>query len=667
MRRLSVRFAGISFAAAFLVAGVLSSGARAQESTAAPEPTSAPTAAPTPVATPNPTSAPESPAPTDSPAPTTAPTPAAQAQAGAPQITPWPWPFPWMQQELDRRAAEEAAKGASAAPGVTSAVSGPRVPTASTRSPAGRVDKGLRASRAIGSDAPIGADTDAAGRNSQGTPGLPDVPTGQQGPSAVIAPSPSAPQQCEYKVIQHGIASDTAAIMQMAVQNEDCTTGGSQVLISYEIRGPPSIDVLLQSSKVYVDVEAFVEKERMRLKVKMAGSNGVIVPLASPVPSTGSGPALTPLATGFDSVNQNGDNQIGVSQESIASSGDALSGSQRFRLHVDGDAGDVRINAQNSAPGAFANSDDASADNSVTGNAGGSASGDSGAQAGQIGDNDVNIDQDARARSGDALAGSQQIEVDVNGSVRDLAVLAQNASSGAVATSGDAFAGNDATGVAGPGATSQDGPALAGQIGDNHVDIGQSAAASTGDAIAGSQVIDIVVTGSVGDLAVLADNNSDGAQARSGDALAVNSAAAVAGPVAGSTDGDAMSSQFGDNFVTVGQAAQATSGRAIAGSQVISVTVGGVIANAAIQPINASQGASAVSGSATADNLAGGSLGPIATAGSIGQAQQAGNNELTVDQWVLPSTGDAVSGSTVVGLVEPSRTTYVAEPIFAVV
>jgi hypothetical protein len=193
--------------------------------------------------------------------------------------------------------------------------------------------------------------------------------------------------------------------------------------------------------------------------------------------------------------------------------------------------------------------------------------------------------------------------------------------------------------------------------------VNQNAIAHSGDAVAGSQVIGVHVGGSVGTLNVLVANDATGAAARSGDALAGNVARAVAGPTALATNGDAATSQVGSNVVAVDQTAEAQSGRALAGAQVIAIEVAGGIGQSSIQPMNTSIGTLAASGNVVALNDASGSVGPQGSATGNASTLQAGSNDLTLAQDARPTSGDAVAGGQVVGIVEggplrPADTTF---------
>jgi len=408
-------------------------------------------------------------------------------------------------------------------------------------------------------------------------------------------------------------------------------------LISYDIRGPPVVDVLAQSAGVTIDVEAIVTKEKIRLGYGYRGNDGQAVPAA-----------VAPLGL----AQSDGDNSGFFLQDAFADSGDAISGSQRIGVTVEGDAAAIRVLAQNASPDATAVTGNSAAANNADGHAGPVADGSGTALAGSNGDNQIGVDQDATAHTGDAIAGSQVVDVKVTGSVGEVTVLAQNASPGATAISGNATATNTAVAAAGPSATTPDGAALAGQLGDNRVDATQSATAISGDALAGAQVIGVQVGGSAGEVNVMATNASDGAFAQSGDALATNFVDAAAGPSAVGL-GFAASSQVGDNTVLLDQTAVALSGRAVAGSQVVGVTVGTGTGQVSVQPQNASDDAQAISGTATADNVATGTAGPQAASEGTAMAVQHGSNHADVSQVADGFSGDAIAGGQVVGVLEP--------------
>lgn len=607
---------------------VVCAGSVMAQEQAAPEPP-APSAAPS--ATPGPT--PEA---AGAPAPASTPVPAEAAVVAdeRPGPTPWAWPFPWMEQATAAQALTADQPAVQASP--------------SEAGKASRIERS-RARRALFSatadppaaeaQAPLA--TDGNGLSTPAPPG-PSYPTpAAPQPATQIGPAGGSAAACTLEAYEHSISSDTAAIYQVAVRYEDCSWGGSQVLLSFDIRGPPSIDVLTQSSDVAIDVEVFVTRHKVRLGLAYAGRDGALTP-AAPL-------ALDPTLT----ATQQGNNVVEFVQDGFSSSGDALSGSQNVGLTVEGDASSIRILAQNACDGCLAMSGDASSVNDVIGQAGPDASATGiPASSSQIGDNDVSLEQDAVARSGHALAGSQKVSVTVTGSLGTLAIMAGNATVDASAISGNATAVNDAVGLAGPGASSTTGPAQSSQVGDNTVQLDQRAVAATGDALAGAQLIDVLVGGRVDVLTVTAVNGAQGAFAQSGDALASNLGTALAGPRASAGLGAATASQIGDDNVWVSQAASASTGLAAAGSQVIRIQVGQAIGDGTIQHVNDATGAAAVSGTADAVNDADGAVGPVAEGTAASTTQQTGDTTLSLDQAADAVSGDAVSGAVVVGVVE---------------
>src|SRR5207247_1072340 len=82
-----------------------------------------------------------------------------------------------------------------------------------------------------------------------------------------------------------------------------------------------------------------------------------------------------------------------------------------------------------------------------------------------------------------------------------------------------------------------------------------------------------------GDVTVSNQNDADAPIALSGDATTTNAAVVAAGPSATALalifDAEAQASQTGDNDVHVVQATEATTGDAVAGSQVTGVVANG--------------------------------------------------------------------------------------------
>ena len=300
---------------------------------------------------------------------------------------------------------------------------------------------------------------------------------------------------------------------------------------------------------------------------------------------------------------------------------------------------DSSVQGSNSSEGSQATSAGVTAVSSASANAGPSANG-GGGQSSQIGNNNVTVNQKTQAKSGDAVAGSQVTGV-VGGNTT---VQNQNSSTGAVATSGDVTVVNSATVNAGPSAS---GGGQAAQIGDNTVRVTQETVAASGSAVAGSQVTGIV--GGLEDPIVQGQNSSTDADALSGDVVAVSAATVNVGPSA--SGDDAQAQQFGSNDAVIEQSTTVASGDAVAGSQVTGIVGGG---ESVVQNQNSSEGAVATSGNVTVVNASTVNVGPSAN-GAGAQAQQIGDNSAVVHQDVEVTSGDAVAGSQVTGLVSEER------------
>lgn len=363
-----------------------------------------------------------------------------------------------------------------------------------------------------------------------------------------------------------------------------------------------------------------------------------------------------PSATSFTAQaqsSQTGDNEVEADQADSATSGDAIAGSQVTGL-VSEEVGHINVQNQQSSEGDTATSGNATAvDTAVAMNAGPIAVGDiASATATQIGDDDLTLDQASDAQTGDAVAGSQ-----VTGVVADKDVTIQNTndSIGTTAVSGVVVSVNDVTGLSvGPEADSGDGTATATQTGDNAASVEQAIAGASGDAVAGSQVTGVVADPS--EVTVQNVNSSDGAVAVSGDvdpAIGNGVFDVTVGPLAQAGDVAATASQIGDNDAAIVQDAALTSGDAVAGSQVT-----GVVADhgdATIQNTNDSLDDVAVTGavaplSVNAVDTA--VFGPLAQSGTeTATASQTGDNTAEIDQSADLSTGDAVAGAQVTGVV----------------
>jgi len=220
------------------------------------------------------------------------------------------------------------------------------------------------------------------------------------------------------------------------------------------------------------------------------------------------------------------------------------------------------VQNQNSSSGGVAASGASTATNTAVINVGPAAASTTGtAMASQIGDNSVSVSQNAVAKSGDAVVGSQITGIVGGG---DATVQNQNSSEDGVAVSGDADAFNDLVLNVGPTALSDGATAMAAQEGDNDVVITQSTEAVSGDAVVNSQVTGIV---GGGDSTTQGQNSATGGTAASGATTAANLAVGGSGPVA-TTPGTAMASQDGDNAVDAEQDVLSQSGDAVSGSQV---------------------------------------------------------------------------------------------------
>lgn len=369
--------------------------------------------------------------------------------------------------------------------------------------------------------------------------------------------------------------------------------------------------------------------------------------------------ALASACEGDATTQQNGDNSSVVSQRVEATSGDAVPGSQ-----VVGIVGDGVVQASNSATGADATTGTADAQNELTGGTGPSASaeGEDGgsytASASQVGDNHADISQVSLVGSGDAVSGGQ-ITGAVDGNplfqVTNTATD-PSAESGSIVEGVGDFTGNEADVFVGPRASIS---ALLGtvvassnQIGDNAAFVGQAVDATTGDAIAGSQI-----SGSVGGSpTVQSSNTSLNDDATSGDADAFNELYLVVGPQVSTNNTTALVEQIGSNIAEVGQFAESATGDAISGGQV----VGTVASDATIQNTNNSDGSTSISGDSSATNLLDLNVGPsyygVAVVAKDYSASQIGDNKATASQRASSRSGDSVSGSQVSGNVSGNGT-----------
>lgn len=352
-------------------------------------------------------------------------------------------------------------------------------------------------------------------------------------------------------------------------------------------------------------------------------------------------------------VEQEGDNEGDAAQDATVRTGDGAAGAQITGLVVSG--GEARVEKTNASEDSRSTSGDASSTVTATAAVGPSgAAGLIGSAAVQDGDNELDLSQVTETLTGDAVAGSQVTGAVVSGGTLD--ITADNVSEDAQATSGDAATEAFATvGRVGPLAEPDD--VTRGCVGFGETDPPPGA---------------IVVVINVCSITV----NVVGA-AQLGDAVT-----AVGGAV----------EQHGDNEADLEQRPAAGSGDAVAGAQVNGVvTSGGAVA---IEASNASEDDEAASGEATASDVVSlGGVGPVdgadtlsvcvavsggtsvnvcfstitVTAGPAGSVQAAqilddalvlgpsvvqdGDNELSAAQASEATTGDAVAGAQVHGVV----------------
>jgi len=351
------------------------------------------------------------------------------------------------------------------------------------------------------------------------------------------------------------------------------------------------------------------------------------------------GPTALSLVSG--SASQNGDTDLAVNQDVSISSGDAVSGGAVVGAVAQGD---VVVSGSNSAIGVLALSGPVAALNVGAINGGPVASGLLNAQTQQFGDNSAALAQTVKVESGDAVAGSQ-----VTGAVagQDVTIAVQNSSLGAVALSGPVAAANLGVARGGPvslGVLN----ANASQFGSNSTAISQDVTLSSGDSVAGSQI-----TGAVGgnsNITVMASNSSIGALSLSGITAGVNAGVTQAGPLGlGLVSGSA--SQFGDNDMAVDQEVNLTSGDAVGGSQITGTVNNDPNGTTTVSTQNSAIGTLAISGPTVGPNLAFAVGGPASTGLLSAQSQQTGDNSLDYAQALTLSSGDAVAGAQVSGMV----------------
>jgi hypothetical protein len=269
-------------------------------------------------------------------------------------------------------------------------------------------------------------------------------------------------------------------------------------------------------------------------------------------------------APAFAQVEKTGDNRARIVQRGSVRSGNAIAGSQITGLVQSG--GRTRITKTNVSKDSKAVSGQASVD-SIFGWTPGAV-----AEALQLGDSTLGVRQRLDATSGDAIAGSQLTGLAVSG-IADITEV--NTAEDAEAISGDA----DADSIL---ASIVDGidPVPSAQEGDDDFDFSLRASAVSGNAVAGSQVVGGAITG-IAELVAI--NESSGAQAVSGDASSSTSATAFNQPPVFLPGIDLPALQLpgivqeGDTRFRASQSADTRTGDATAGSQVIGLLGGGVL------------------------------------------------------------------------------------------
>lgn len=300
---------------------------------------------------------------------------------------------------------------------------------------------------------------------------------------------------------------------------------------------------------------------------------------------------------------QEGDNESETDQSGTSESGDAVGGQVVGVVS----SGDASVDATNRSEDVEIETGDASGNNSASSFVGLTAGSDTAVLADilngaasnvQEGDNEAAIVQAAEASTGDGVGGSVIGVVTAAGGSAD--VVAANTSEDVEIETGDADAENDAAAFVGLNASGTvlsaadvfNASATNVQEGDNEYSADQSAQASSGDGV-GGQVLGVV---SAGDASVDATNHSEDVEVETGEVFATNSVAAFVGLTAGSDtvttaadilNGAAANVQEGDNEAASVQAAEATSGDAVAGQVAGVVTSAGgsadlVLANTSI-------------------------------------------------------------------------------------
>lgn len=350
-----------------------------------------------------------------------------------------------------------------------------------------------------------------------------------------------------------------------------------------------------------------------------------------------------PAATDGGRAAMVGDTNTSIDQESGAHSGPASAGSQlsdgrRRRNQPEQNT--------NRSVGAEAESGPVESFNSIDAHNGPFASGE-GASAVASGGSTLDISQNADGESGPARAGSQLI--DSGALTQNLNVCGDAVSDCGETLSGDvevenAFGASDADDFpvpsgAGPVAFSDDGESVfAGIVGETDAVITQKAVGLSGDAFVGSQEI-----GGRGGVHQDENRAAEG-ESESGPVAVENFATAFVGPF-GFGVGNTSAQQFGDASGDLDQDTEATSGRAVTGSQLEELT-GEQSGALAVQNRSASEDDTAVTGAAEAASEVEAFAGPVALGlDEDASARLAGDAQFDIDTETDAISGDAFAGS----------------------
>lgn len=297
------------------------------------------------------------------------------------------------------------------------------------------------------------------------------------------------------------------------------------------------------------------------------------------------------------------------------------------------------------------------------------------------GDNRGSVDDDGEIRSGDAASGSQILGVTSSGGEKT--VRATNRSRDSRARSGDAEA-IERTGplrVGSLAATDDDCPLDPVEVciardGDDTLELQRRTSVTTGDALAGSQVIGV---GGRGVLDLEAEAASAGAEAVGGDVVS----SSVLGSIGVGTDvttvdlserpddeATAVLGHSGDNDAVYTDRTDLRTGDAIAGSQVAGVVVDGIatmrLSNTADDPEATGGDVTARVETAITECVPHPDTGePVCGAGAIAvgldaAGAQDGDTDFLGRHEASVATGDAIAGSQIAGATVGGRLTVEA-------